>query len=149
MRAREIADDYPVLNLDVDVLDAARLLTQDRLPGIVLTDDAGRPHSVLPDSQVLRLLVPPYVQRDPTLAKVYDEAEADRIAARLSGRTVRQLLPAENTVDLPAVGPSATVMEIAAQMARLRSPLTVVVERERMQGVITTTRLLDHILPPP
>lgn len=148
MRARDIASDYPVVNLDADALDAARLLVKHRLPGIVVTDTAGRPHSVLPGSQVLRFLIPTYIQDDPSLARVYDEAHADQLAGRLSGRTVRQLLPARPT-ELPAVDPDATVIEVAAVMARLHSPLVAVVERKRLTGVVTTTHLLDVILPRP
>lgn len=148
MRAREICEDYPVVNLDAAAVDAVRLLTGHRLPGIVVTDTAGRPHSVLPGSQVLRFLVPPYIQDDPSLARVYDEAHADRLAGQLAGKRVRQLLP-DRPYELPAVDPDATVMEVAALMARLHSPLAAVIERDRLVGVITTAHLLDVIIPRP
>ncbi|MQA86532.1 MAG: CBS domain-containing protein [Streptosporangiales bacterium] len=148
MRARDIAEEYPVVNLDADALDAARLLVGHQLPGIVVTDTSGRPHSVLPGSQVLGFMIPSYIQDDPSLARVYDEAHADRVAARLAGRKVREVLPSRPT-ELPAVDPDATVIEVAALMARLRCPLVAVVENERVSGVITTTHLLDLILPRP
>ena len=70
MRAAKIAEDFPAVGLDSDALDAVRLLATRRLPGLVVTDSAGTPVTILPASQVVRLLVPAYVQEDPSLAGV-------------------------------------------------------------------------------
>jgi len=43
------------------------------LPGIVVIGDDGCPQAVLPASQVVRFIVPKYVQDDPSLAGVLDE----------------------------------------------------------------------------
>ena len=52
MLARELADEsFPTVPLDFDAADAARLLARRRLPGLVVLDDAGWPHSVLPGSR--------------------------------------------------------------------------------------------------
>ena len=41
MRAEELAEDFPVVTVDSDALDAARLLAEHRLPGLVVTDGSG------------------------------------------------------------------------------------------------------------
>jgi len=88
MHAEEIAEDFPVVGIDSDALDAARMLAEHRLPGIVVTDSSERPYAVLPASQVVRFIVPRYVQDDPALAGVLNESVADRAADKLSGKTV-------------------------------------------------------------
>lgn len=146
MLARALADpDFPTVRLDTDAADAARLLAERRLPGLVILDDAGRPHAVLPGSQVLRFAVPSYVQDDPMLARVYDERHADELAARLAGTPVRRLLRVERT-EPPVVDGRSTVVEVAAVMARLRSPLAAVTETGRYLGVVTVDRLLLRVL---
>ena len=145
MHASEMAEEYPVVDMDSDALDAARLLAEHRLPGLVVTDRAGCPQSVLPASQVVRFLVPTYVQDDPSLAGVLDESMADRVADKLGGRKVRSLLPAEPT-ELPRVNSDDTIIEVAALMARFRSPLIAVMKDGNLHGVITASRLLDAAL---
>ena len=142
-----MAEEYPVTSLDSDALEAARLLATHRLPGMVVTDERGWPHSVLGASQVVRFLVPSYVQDDPSLAAVLDEPFADRVADRLAGTPVRKLLP-ERRPELPAVEADDTIVEVAAVMARMRSPLVAVVDRGSLVGVITASRLLQVALAP-
>lgn len=102
MRAAELAEDFPVVSVDSDALDATRLLAEHRLPGIVVTDASGKPFAVLPASQVVRFIVPRYVQDDPSLAGVLNESVADRCAEKLRGKTVRDVLP-DHLVDVPPV----------------------------------------------
>lgn len=149
MRARTMAENLPTVRLDDDALHAATMIGKQRLPGVVVVDaTSGRPVAVLPGSQVLRFLVPHYVQEDPSLAAVFDERTADACAARLSGQTVRDLLPppAKRT-ELARVDGDATVIECAAVMARLRSPLVVVADGDTVHGVLTASHLLEILLP--
>ncbi|MFZ5850999.1 MAG: CBS domain-containing protein [Actinomycetota bacterium] len=147
MLARDLARPYPTVGLEDDALDAARLLAQRQLPGLLVVDGAGRPHTVLPGSQVLRFLVPGYVQDDPALARVYGERAAEEVCARLPGRPVRELLPRDRD-EVPVVDDDATLLEVAAVMARVRSPLVAVVDREgRLLGGIVVSRLLSALLP--
>jgi len=143
VRAGELAEQYPLVDLDSDALEAVRILARDRLPGLVVTE-RGRPHSVLAGSQVVRFVVPDYVQADPSLARVVDESAADRIAATLRGRTVRELLPAKPT-RLPSVEVDDTVLELAALMARERTPIVAVVRAGEIVGVVTASRLLELV----
>ncbi|SEG11803.1 CBS domain-containing protein [Thermomonospora echinospora] len=152
MLARELARDFPTIDLDSDALEAARLLVERGLPGLIVVDSARHPVAVLPGSQLLRFVVPRYVQDDPTLAHVYAERQADRLADRLRGHRVRDLLP-ERPQRLPVVEGGATAMEIAALMAAEHSPLVAVVEsgsgpEPPMIGAISVVDLLARALPP-
>ena len=134
-----------MVTMDSGALDAARMLAEHRLPGIVVTDSFGRPRAVLPASQVVRFIVPGYVQDDPSLAGVLSESMADRSADRLGGKKVRDVLP-KNLLDVPSVEADDTLIEVAAIMARLRSPLVAVMKGGALLGVITASRLLEAAL---
>jgi CBS domain-containing protein len=103
--------------------------------------------SILPASQLVRLLVPGYVQDDPALAGVLSESMADRIADKLGGKSVAAVL-AKNTKDMPTVNADDTIVEVAAVMARDRSPLVAVLAGKDLVGVISAARLLEVALGP-
>lgn len=144
MRARDLLTNFPTVTFDTPVRDAARLMAEQNLAGLIVLDDAGRPSTILPGTQVLRLVVPLYCQDDPALARVVDEAHADLFLEEIGDRTVRQALPPDRR-ELPVTDPGATVLEIAALMARTRSPLVAVVEDGRMLGAVTLQVLLDRV----
>lgn len=152
MRARDLAVKYPSVGLDSDALDAARLLAERRLPGVLVVDGDGHPYTILSASRLVMLLVPDYVLEDPALAAVVDERHADRLCQAVAGRSVRDALPRERRVP-PVCDPDDTALEVAALMARERSPLLAVVERAgkdttgpRLLGVITAAHLLERLL---
>jgi len=145
MHASDLAAPFPTVTMSTPAIEAARLLAGQDLPGLVVLDDAGRPTTILPGTQVLRMAVPAYIQDDPALARVVDEAAADLFLRELGDRTVAQTLPAQRR-ELPVVHPRATVLEIAAVMARVRSPLVAVVDGGTLLGVITLDALLDRML---
>jgi predicted transcriptional regulator len=147
VHAEQMAEDMPLVDLDTNALEAARLLAQQRLPALVVTETDGSPHSILPASQVVRFLVPGYVQDDPSLARVMNESMADRAGDRLASKRVRDLLPAERR-ELAAVNHDDTIIEVAAIMARLRCPLAAVMKGDRLIGVISASRLLELALQP-
>jgi predicted transcriptional regulator len=142
-----MAEDMPLVDLDTSALEAARLLAQQRLPALVVTERNGSPHSILPASQVVRFLVPGYVQDDPSLARVMNESMADHAGDKLASKRVRDLLPAERR-ELAAVNHDDTIIEVAATMARLRCPLAAVMKGDRLIGVISASRLLELALQP-
>lgn len=146
MLARDLADpDFPTVMLDSDAAEAARLIGGRGMPGLVVLDGDGLPYAVLPGSQVLRFVIPGHVQDDPALARVYDERHADLLCRKLAGTPVRTLLRTDRT-EPPIVAARATAVEIAAVMARLRSPLVAVVDGRRLLGVVTVNRLLEWML---
>ncbi len=157
MRARDLAVGYKMVSVDSDVMDAARLMADHNLPGLLVVDEHGGPQAVLPASQVVKALVPGYVIEDPTLAAVVDEKHADRLCRALAGRRVGDFLPREATPP-PVVDPDDTALEVAALMARVHSPLVAVAEKNRtgpdrrkqgsgrLLGVITASHLLQELL---
>ena len=145
MHAEDIVEEFPVVTIDSNALDAARMLAEHRLPGIVVTDSSGLPYAVLPASQVVRFLVPTYVQDDPSLAGVLNESMADHAADKLGNKTVRQVLP-EHLIDVPPANADDTIIEVAALMARNRTPLIAVMKDGKLHGVITASRLLEAAL---
>ncbi len=147
MRARDIAEDYPTVGPDDDAMQTAQLLAQRRLGAIVVVDHSGKPVAVLPGSQVLNFVIPQYVQDDPNLARAYDEKSADEFTAKLSGRRVREVLPPRELRDVEIVDVDATVVEVAAVMARMHSPVVAVLDHGEMVGVVTVDSLLRHVLP--
>ena len=144
MRVGDIVEEFPVVGVDTSALVAARLIAKDRRPGIVVTEADGRPKAVLPASQVVKFMVPGYVQSDPALARVMGEVSADRMAERLRRATVADLLP-NPPMELAVVKADDTLMEAAAIMARLRSPLCAVIEGTRIIGVLTASHLLELV----
>jgi CBS domain-containing protein len=148
MHAGELAEPFPLVALSTDILTAARTMGDRRLPGLIVCTDDGRPHTILPGSQVLRFMIPAYVQDDPALARVYDERASEKLMTRLSSRTVRDLLPEPQDRDeLPVVKQDATILEVAALMARRHSPLVAVVDGGRVLGVVTVSRLFEVLFP--
>lgn len=149
MRAVDLAEPFPTVSLDTDALLAARLIGEARLPGLIVCDDDGSPHTVLGGSQVLRFMIPGYIQDAPALARVYDEDASERLLGNLSARTVRDLLPKrKDREDLPVVELDATTVEIAAVMAQMRSPVVAVVDEDgRVVGAVTVSRLFEQMFP--
>lgn len=148
MRAADLMEPFPTVSLSTQALAAARTIGEARLPGLIVCDDDGSPHTVLGGSQVLRFMIPQYIQDDPTLARVYDDAAADELLGKLSTKTVRDLLPRrQDRNDLPVVDVDATTVEIAAVMAQLHSPVVGVLDHGRVIGAVTVSRLFEHLFP--
>lgn len=148
VQAKDLAAPYPTVRLDTSAREAAQLLSEQHLPGLIVVDAHDHPVAILPGSQVLRLLVPRYVQDDPALARVLDEEYADTISDLLNEKTVADMLPKDRA--LPVVAPDDTVLEIAALMAANRSPVVAVVEKRSsnapMTGAVTVSALLERLL---
>ena len=103
---------------------------------------------MVPASQVLRVALPRYVLDDPALARAWDEASADRLAERLAGLRIVDLLRAleTGTDPLSAVGDGdATPGEVAAVMAAGHLPLVVVVDGGVLLGAVTAGSLIAHL----
>ena len=145
LRARELAAPFPTVGLDTSALDALKLLAGSDLPGLIVLDRRGQPMTILPGTQVLRMALPSYYIDDPTLARVVDEQHADNFLQDLDGRTVAQCLP-QQPKELAFIGPEGTVLEIAALMARTRTPLVVVRAGEEMLGAVTLDALVERML---
>jgi hypothetical protein len=147
MRARDLVQAAPVVAADASATEALRTLTTAGLPGIVV--DTGEGLVVVPASQVLRGTLPRYVLDDPSLARVWDEASADQLLARLASATASDLVAA---LDRPRGEPEhvveadATLVELAAVMSAARVPLVAVTDDGGYLGVVTVNRLVEALL---
>ncbi len=148
MRAGDFAEDFPTVTLTSDAMQAAQAMAQARKPGLIVVDERGRPHAVLGGSQVLRFLIPAYIEEDPPLARALDADAADELCRRLERSTVRDVLPEPQDRDeLPVVDGEGTALEMAAVMARMHSPLVAVLDGDQVIGAVTVPSLLDYLLP--
>lgn len=142
MRAHDIVDDVPTVTADDPVAAAVRLMARTRLPGLIVVDARSVPIRVLPGTQVLRMTVPRSHQVHPSLARTIDEPHADQFWQELGDRTVGECLQ-ERPDRMAVVTQEATLLEAAALMGRVRSPLLAVVgEDGRLVGGIVLERLL-------
>jgi hypothetical protein len=66
MRAVELVAAFPTVGLGTPAIEAARLLANENLPGLIVLDDRGRPSTILPGTQVLTPLIA-VVARDRSL----------------------------------------------------------------------------------
>jgi CBS domain-containing protein len=145
MKARDIAEQVPTVTARDTVAGAVRVMARAHLPGLIVLDERARPLTVLPGTQVLLLTVPRTHREDPALVRTIDEPHADAFWQELGDITVADcLLPKPPR---PAtVAPEATLLEVAALMARLRSPLVAVVDAAgALTGAITLDRLLSAL----
>jgi CBS domain-containing protein len=145
VRAEDLEEQFPIVPIDSDAVDAARKIAEHNLPGLLVTDTSGKPYAVLPAFAILRFILPRYVQDDLALAGVLGEPKPDQAVQNLAGKTVGDVLP-DNVGDIPSVDARATVTKAAAEMARLRSPLIAVTRDGKLHGVITASRLLAAAL---
>lgn len=145
MQARDIAVHVPTVTVSDPVARAVQVMAVGRLPGLIVVDERSRPTLVLPGTQVLRLVVPGSFQEDTALARTIDEDYADRFWSDLAERTVGDCVrrPAPKPV---TVRSDATLLEIAALMARQHSPLVAVVDDDgALVGAVTLDRLITSL----
>ncbi|MBY8850882.1 CBS domain-containing protein [Saccharothrix longispora] len=145
MQASDVAAHVPTVTVHDPVSWALRVMAVSRLPGLVVVDERSRPLTVLPGTQVLRLAVPTSYQDDPVLARTIDEAHADLFWEEIGDLAVGDCLPAKRAKPV-TVAADATLLEVAALMCRLHSPLVAVVADDgTLAGVITLERLLTSL----
>ncbi len=145
MRAEDLEEKFPIVPIDSDAVDAARKIAEHNLPGLLVTDTSGKPYAVLPAFAMLRFILPRYVQDDLTLAGVLGDTTPDQAVRNLAGKTVGDVLP-DYLRDMPSVDARASLIKVAAEMARGRSPLIAVTKDGKLHGVITASHLLAAAL---
>jgi len=119
MRARELSEPYPTVALDSQAMEAVKAMAGQRLPGLIVCDEDGHPYTVLPGSQVLRFLIPRYVQDDPALARAFGERASDEMLGKLSTSTVRDVLPPKQEISCPPTEKSRCPPVASRQDARV------------------------------
>lgn len=144
MRAADLDEQFPIVQKDSDALDAARMIAEHSLPGLIVADASRKPHAVILASEMLHFVLPRYVQADVTLAGVLGDALSDH-ARNLAGKTVGDLLP-KDVRKVPSVDARDGVVKVAAEMSQQRCPLIAVTENGILHGAITASRLLAAAL---
>jgi CBS domain-containing protein len=146
VRAEDLDETFPIVPIDSDAVEAARLIAEHSLPALLVTDTSGKPYAVLPAFEILRFILPRYVRDDLALAGVLGESAADQAAQNLAGKTVADVLSADLRKNIRSVDAHDSVIKVAAEMAQLRSPLIAVMKNGSLHGVITASRLLAAAL---
>ena len=147
MRARDLVGAVPDRDLDTPAIDAARLLAGQDLPGLIVVDDRG-PAVDDPARHPGAADGGPVVLPGRPGAGPGDRRGGRRRVPARAGRPHRRASACPSSQrELPVVDPDATVLEIAALMARTRSPLVAVVDRkEGLLGAVTLDALLDRLV---
>jgi CBS domain-containing protein len=145
VRAEDLEEKFPIVPIDSDAIDAARMIAEHNLPGLLVTDASGNPYAVLPAFAILRFILPRYVQDDLALAGVVGDPTPEQAQQNLAGKSVGDLLPS-SVRDMPSVDARATITKVAAEMAQQRSPLMAVTKNGKLHGVITASHLLAAAL---
>ncbi|MGB6206678.1 CBS domain-containing protein [Mycobacterium sp.] len=145
MRAEDLEEKFPIVPIDSDAVDAARMIAEHHLPGLLVTDTCGEPYAVLPAFALLRFILPRYVQDDLALAGVLGDPTPDEAMRNLAGKTVGDVLP-DYLRDIPSVDARATITKVAAEMVQGRTPLIAVTKDRKLHGVIFASRLLAAAL---
>ena len=118
---------------ETGALDALRVLTTAGLPGLIVHD--GESYLIVPASQVLRVPLPRFVLDEPSLARVWDEASADVLAARLVDVQVSDLVAALALGELLAGVTAFEVGTVAATLLILRAQEQVAPEHGKEAAV--------------
>jgi hypothetical protein len=145
MKARDLSGPQPSVQVDTPASQAARIVAKIGVRAVMVLEADGRLAGILSDAVWLRHLLPSYVEETETLVGVLEERAAEMLRIRLEGRTAGDLLP-ENQEAHPEVEAGDTLIEVAFQMVRARSPLVAVREGDRIIGGITIDRLINELL---
>ncbi|WP_343573389.1 CBS domain-containing protein [Mycobacterium sp.] len=144
MRAEDLDDQFPIVTADSEAIDAARLIAEHGLPGVIVTDASHKPVAVLLASEMLHFVLPRYVRQDPALAGVVGDTLSDH-SQNLVGKTVADLLP-EKPRKIPTIDARDSVVKVAAEMSQQRSPLIAVTKKGTLHGALTAAQVMAAAL---
>lgn len=149
MRARDLATALPVVDRATPALDAVRLVAAEDLLGVVVTDASGHPTELVSAVDITRMMLPPYVRSDLSLANVLGEVGTDDLHDQLATRTVGDLLDEKSvtTRDVLTVDADAHLVEIAARMVDAGTQIALVLDNNEDQPVfVTLPAVLDAVV---
>jgi CBS domain-containing protein len=145
MKARDVMASPPIVRPDAPAAEAARLLQNPEVRGLLVVDSEERLVGVLTDAMLLRYLLPPYVTEAESLAGVLEEGAAEALWRRLDGKRASDLLPEDRSGDAE-VDAEDTLIEVASAMVEAHVPLVAVREGDHLVGAITLNALLKYLL---
>jgi len=145
MKARNLVSERGTVRTDDPASEAARLLAQQDVRAILVVNPSGAFAGVISDSDLLRRLLPPYLEDNEALARVLEESASEALSRRLEGRTVADLMPPDRD-EVPVVLADDTLVEVAAVMVRARASLVGVLDGGRLIGGISIDALLARLM---
>jgi CBS domain-containing protein len=148
VRLPDLARPLPVVTRQTSALDAARCIARDRLNGLVVADETGRPRWVVSAIGVLGLFIPRYIADDIRLAGVLDEAGADELWKAAAERTIAEVLDDKDVhvYDIHTVDPKATLIEAVALLATGGTPILLLDDEGSPPQFLTLATVLDAAL---
>jgi CBS domain-containing protein len=144
VKALGLAGPQETLRADASAQEAALVLSRIQTSAALVVDGE-RFVGIVTDENLLRALLPSYVEEADALARVLEEDSSKQLWQRLEGRTVRDLIVRGREAE-PVVDGGATLVEVASVMVRAETPIVAVVEDGRLIGGITIDHLLTHLL---
>ena len=145
MRARDVMRPATVLSTDAPASDLVQAFRRPDSRAVAVVSARGDLIGLLIDEDLLYALLPSYVLDDEALVKVLEEDAAGELQRRLEGKRVQDVVQVRRRGHEP-VDPEATLVEVAATMVRAGDPAVLVVEDDRVAGVITADSLLPALL---
>jgi CBS domain-containing protein len=98
---------------------------------------------VLSNTDILRAMLPPYVEEGPSIARVLADDETDLLWKHCRRKRVEELVTRD-----AVVAPDATIVEVICVMIGTRAPLVGVAAEGRLLGGISLDQVLDSLPPP-
>ncbi|MEP6482099.1 MAG: CBS domain-containing protein [Rhodoglobus sp.] len=148
MLASDLQIPLPMVDRSTSAVEAAQLIASKHLPGLVVADKGGAPVAIVSSADVLRLMLPPYLIDDMSLAGVMDESGAEEMWAKSAGRTIGELLEDTrvNVRDILHVDADDSLVELAAKMVYAHALVAVVDGTPGEWRFVTLPLVMDAIL---
>ncbi len=144
MRARDLVRPYPTLPAGAPASRAIQLAKATSIRSFLVVDPSGAPIGVLSNTDILRAVIPTYLEDSPSIAGVIPGDQEDLLWRHGRRKRVGQL-----AVPDAAVAPDATLVKVMSVMVSARTPLMSVVAEGRLLGGISLDQVLDSLPPPP
>lgn len=119
-------------------------LQRPEVRAVAVLSAEGEVLGLVTDEDLLYALLPPYVVEDESVAAALERDCAGELRRRLQGRRVQEVLNFRRRAFEP-VGPGDTLIEVAASIVRAGDPAVLVVEDDRVLGVVTVDGLLPAL----
>ena len=145
MRARDIMQPARVVHPDDPAIALIRAFEDPELRAVAVEAADGKLVGLVTDEDLLYALLPAYVLEDEALAGVLEERAGDTLRQRIEGKRVREVVNTGRRRQ-PPVEADATLVEVALSLVRSDKPAVLVVEEDRVLGVITVDVLLPALL---
>lgn len=146
MRVLDLVISLPLVDRASSASDAVRLIADDDLIGLVVTDVGGVPRAVVSAIDIARLMLPRYIRDDLSLANVVGESGVQDLWDEIDGRTIGDVLDDDevHAREILVVEPDATLVEAAARLVDARTQVARVVGDDGVEhGFVTLPRILD------